>query len=162
MVLRAMKSIDLGEEITTSFITDLALNKTQRQNKLKEYSIDCKCEKCELNLDSEVDYELYHKLKEQLFSSKTVDDWDVFESSSAQFISIAKSIYGEYSPINSWVLITILGFHFKKSNPNHDLISKLIQTLNHSIKITHGVNHPIYMGFVLALITYCEVYKIQL
>ena len=56
--LRANKDIKMGEEITASYISSLDIlieNKQQRQAKLNNWILDCKCPKCEGPEDASLD-----------------------------------------------------------------------------------------------------------
>ncbi|CAG2106491.1 unnamed protein product [Medioppia subpectinata] len=53
--LRAMRPIAAGEEITISLVS-LGQNRADRHKELKQWSIDCECDKCVHHLDRRVDY----------------------------------------------------------------------------------------------------------
>jgi len=61
-----MKAIPSGQDITISRIYNLCHKKSGRMELLKKYAIDCQCEKCVQNLDSDIDYEFMTTFSRQM------------------------------------------------------------------------------------------------
>jgi hypothetical protein len=62
----AIKQIEVNEEITFAYIP-LEWPKSERQESLKEYSIVCKCMRCETNDDQSIDFDGIDLLRCHLF-----------------------------------------------------------------------------------------------
>ncbi|CAG2112603.1 unnamed protein product [Medioppia subpectinata] len=156
--LRALKEIPIGEEITVSFIR-LDQSKSDRREALKNdfYVFDCKCLKCELNLDSGVDYKAFDELiAEEIFSfidKRRIDpnSWSEYDSLSSKLIPYYEAIYGDYHPFLTATLMqqsmTSRMSAMIASEPAFKWKPMLLdyyKTVDQHLRITHGVDHPLF------------------
>ncbi len=153
--VRAMKKISIGEEITISYI-DLAKNKSERQALLKKlYYLNCNCDKCELNLDSTVNYSKFNNLFKQLMNDSITmhsisakHDWIRSNNTSTQLLSLYREIYGEFYPQLTLILMLYLDVKIMVTNGSEESLNELCKEVDRNIKITHGENHQLYKQFL--------------
>ncbi|CAG2103048.1 unnamed protein product, partial [Medioppia subpectinata] len=155
--LRALKEIPIGEEITVSFIR-LDKSKSDRREALKNdfYVFDCKCLKCELNLDSGIDYNAFDELiAEEILNfvdKRRIDpnSWSEYDSLSSKLIPYYEAIYGNYHPFLTATLMqqsmTSRMSAMIASEPAFKWKPMLLdyyKTVDQHLRITHGVDHPL-------------------
>jgi hypothetical protein len=145
-----LSSFGIGEEITISYI-DLAKDRTERQSMLRNwFYFDCKCDKCEKNLDSDVNYPKFLEDLHQIYSFsnfgeifgetylKTInrkEAYNVFNRMNACY----PRIYGQYSPVLTTYLMQQLLGKWRLSRgkrTNQLLVRELFNICDTNIKVT--------------------------
>ncbi|CAG2101969.1 unnamed protein product, partial [Medioppia subpectinata] len=103
--LRAMRPIAAGEEITISFVR-LDLNRADRQQALKFWSIDCECEKCVYHLDRNIDYTRLQP--SNLFPLNVFTFGTQLMDYLRQVLTELDVMFGEYHPQKTNLLMAIV------------------------------------------------------
>ena len=151
-----MTSIPAGSAITRSYI-DLVHNKTERQQMLRNnFRIDCKCVKCEQNLDSDVDY---NKLKQLILNFEFRQfllhwkretheiDWKkyhrfILNIKFEELFELMAKIFPEFFPEVTEYFI--LYYNCKQNSDDIESMAKMQSKIEDLIRVTHGVDHPLY------------------
>ncbi len=146
--VRAMKTIKPNEEITISYI-DLAQSKSCRALSLKSHFIECKCFKCRLNSDSNIDYKAFHELNNefsQLLKFGKENYSQELCSIASKLFPLYQSIYVNYNPDLSLFLVKYLKVLLtnvmlnNEQNINQNFIDFVIK----NVKKTHGIDHKLF------------------
>ena len=156
MILRATNAIALGENITLNLIS-LEQNKFNRQKQMRlKHLPECKCVKCRLKLDKDLDYDEFN----DLYISFHLKHWLALERPGMgfvidldyridwQLIIYMKSIFGANHPIVARTLAMSFVYFAEcsrfASKSSLRLWYKEIEPL---VRITHGSDHPYYVNF---------------
>jgi len=155
--LRAIKPIHVNEQITISYLKNAAfMPKTDRQNELKKYYVNCNCIKCEPNFDNSFDYERLQYLMFERFTYKLSDSPKLSHINrlieiDQECIELLKKFYSEFNPNLMQIYLHLFqsrhihNYMFKPNNKeNLDQLSDLIVKC---IQISHGIDHPLYQTF---------------
>ena len=147
--VRAIKPIKPSEKITISYI-DIANPQPIRQQLLKSYFISCDCLKCQIDSESKVNYEKFHKLNEELDKeialNEDIDD-DKYQSLviAEKLVPLYESIYGDFYPELSLFLIKYLRIMLSNVSHTKTVVNQnFLSFVLRSVRITHGVDHKIY------------------
>lgn len=160
--LRAMKPIAANDKLTITF-TDLKLNKFERQKDLRQrFGIVCDCDKCRLNLDKDIDYDLlYSMLDEGQVNYLMVADQVESRSSSLlplkfhgidyemnyNLILIMKAVYGQYFPfISQSMVFNFICFALSRY-AEQSMIKLWHKEVEDNLRVTHDPKHPIFKIF---------------
>ena len=150
--MRAMKDINSGEEITSSFV-DLKQNKSERNKDRKRQLLEeCNCDKCRLNLDKDFDYSRFEDLwyiHRRQWMSMGVIQLNYLTNRNyimnIDLIADLRQIYGENHPYLSEVLVlSFICFTKNSEDSNIYLVTLWYQKITKLVAITHGKAHPLY------------------
>ena len=148
LVLKAIKPIKRGEEITICYV-DLEMDRIERQKLLKNsFYFECQCIRCESN-DFEVDYNLFNELKKKMKSEsmKETPDWSAISQLSDRWVDISFQIYGRFHPQLTPLLIEILSAKFQNKAENSNHFNKYLKQLQQIVELIFGSNHSLYKTF---------------
>jgi hypothetical protein len=147
--LRAIKPIDVNQEITYSLI-HLHRPKAQREKELYFWSIDCKCIRCETDFDQSIDFSKMDLLETQISYCELNPSHENRKQSvklNEEMIKCLKSVHSQYDPYIIYRELQLIYLKFcskvqtKQSlKTQSDYIENLIQTM-------YGFDHPLYQEF---------------
>ncbi|CAG2104748.1 unnamed protein product, partial [Medioppia subpectinata] len=103
--LRAMRPIAVGEDITINIVS-LNLNRDDRQQALKFWSIDCECDKCVHHLDRHIDYTRLQLTN--LFPLNVFTFGTQLMDYLREVLTELDVVFGEYHPQKTMFLMVII------------------------------------------------------
>jgi hypothetical protein len=147
--VRAMRAIGMGDELSLNYI-HLDYTKFKRQSVLKKkYLIDCKCDKCVHNLDTNVNYDELKDLIDRVLVDCHFGIW-AFDRD-MKCVTHLVSIYGDFHPLitaHMFVTLFLIIITDKKHLFDEKTVKELIQRVDNAMKVTHGLNHKLYKTFI--------------
>ncbi|XP_054163788.1 uncharacterized protein LOC128961563 [Oppia nitens] len=149
--LRVLKPLTAGQEVLISYFS-IDKNRKTRKAMLKRLFIDCQCDKCENNIDKDVDYELMDEMTEAsqsipntmfmiMTGSSQSSVFKKWLSRLPKFLSDLDVVFGEYGSIKTLALRNILDTLVANRCTDKELIQSLLKTFVKAIDITHGPKH---------------------
>ncbi|KAH9404940.1 hypothetical protein TYRP_000774 [Tyrophagus putrescentiae] len=157
--IRAIKEIHKGDPITFSR-TRVDADRKQRHSSLEDILIDCKCERCTTNSDREFDYANMERLEMAMNKAEHIyQQWDNAFQAGKKLTPLYKHL-GGYDAIVSFHLMRMVELY--KKIPAVELDSDIGDVLEDSVKhvkVTHGVDHPIYKEYLQLLEEYHQEAK---
>ena len=157
MVIKAIKSIDVGEEVTMNYC-HLEVCRDKRQKMLRNvFYKECVCFKCVCD-DANVDYKEFDAIRNKIMSEvyqNRYPKWTEVSKLCDKWMDMCNTIYGEYHPQNVIYLLRV--FSYKMQDKDRREIVKLMSKLNVVIERMFGKDHTIFKMF-----EYCLQYKVIL
>ncbi|CAG2102950.1 unnamed protein product [Medioppia subpectinata] len=136
MQLRAMRPIAAGEDITLNCVP-LTLNRTDRQNALKVWSIVCECDKCVHHLDRDIDYERFNPLQiGNLFPDRVLTSRSQLMAHVWKLLTDLDIMFGDFHPIKTVFLNVIVLNVYNCPHLTAALLNELEVRLIKAIAIT--------------------------
>lgn len=160
LTVRALKPILEGQKVLINYL-DLKLNNKTRRGKLhNQYYFECDCRRC---VNSEIDDKVCAEIKEldEKFDDIINDsrDWEGAYLTGIKSLPLYESIYGNFHPDLTLQLFRVVKVRLLlEGNVNSDEkttgLKVLLTRLLDSIKVTHGLEHSLYVNTFREMINY--------
>lgn len=154
MVIKAIKSINFGEELTMNYCQLDVCKEIRHEILLNRFYRECNCFKCHCQ-DFRIDYNQFtaigRRIKSEV-SEKKFPEWPAVSKLCDRFIHFCQAIYGEYHPQTVVYLLRV--YSYKLQDKDRRSAMKLMAKLNVLIDRIYGRHHPLR-----EIYDYCVQYK---